>query len=234
LSLDRLGGSAQTVRAGVRTTDAIDGLSISFDGSKSTGAQALGALSALGYDRFDVSSRCVQLADEANDRVSSEDCALEAADAFSLSSSYSISGVAAYMAAAAAQGVEMSSLDADLAAEALEPLTINSFELRLIDDSLVERALQAVAEQQSTTPDVIRQQATAMMAIGTLMAPPGAVQTLVGEAIAAVGEFLETPGSLRISIAPAEPVSIGALMTTIEAQDFDSAISMLNIEIAAE
>lgn len=234
VALGRLGGSAEQTRAGIETSDVLDGLTVAFDGDKATGAQALSGLEMLGYDSIEINGRFVQTADESQDRLFSDEYVLEAVDAFSLALAYDLTGVGAYIRAAAEQGMAFDSFDPNAVAELLAPLMINGFELRLTDDSIVERALQAAAEQQGTTPDAVREQATAMMAIGTLMAPPGAVQTLVAEAIEAAGTFLEEQGTLRISLSPDQPVAVADLVSAFESQDFDTALGMLNVEVAAE
>jgi hypothetical protein len=238
IGLERLGGTAEQVRGGgVETSDTLQGLTVSFDSSKSTGAQGLAGLQMLGYDSLEINGRFVQNADQANDRLSSDEYVLEAVDAFSLALAYDITGIGAYLQAAAEQGVDLSSMDSfdpEAVAALVAPLMINGFELKITDDSLIERALQAVADQQGSTPDEVRVQATAMMAVGALMAPPGAVQTLVSDAIGAAGTFLEEQGTLRITVDPEEPVSIADLMAAFEAQDFDTALSLLNVEVVAE
>ncbi len=234
VGLERMGGEAEQTRGGVETSDMLQGLTVAFDDSKSTGAQGLSGLQMLGYDRIEINGRFVQLADERNDRLSSDEYVLEAVDALSLALDYDITGIGAYIEAAAGQGMDMDSFDPEMVAELLGPLMINGFELRLTDDSIVERALQAAADQQGSTPDAVREQATAMMAIGTLMAPPGAVQSLVSDAIAAAGTFLEEQGTLRITLDPDQPVSVADLMTAFEAQDFDTALGLLNVEVVAE
>jgi hypothetical protein len=237
VGLGRIGGSAEEARGVVETSDVIEDFTVAFDGSMATGAQGLSFLQMLGYDRVEINGRFVQNADEGADRLSSEEYVLEAVDAFRLAFAYDITGIAAYMAAAAEQGVNLDSvdsLDPELMAELFAPLLINGFELELTDDSIVERALQAVADQQGVTPDAVREQATAMMAIGTLMAPPGAVQTLVSQAIGAAGTFLEEQGTLRITLAPEQPVAVSDLMAAFEAQDYDTALGLLNVEVVAE
>jgi hypothetical protein len=118
--------------------------------------------------------------------------------------------------------------------ELLGPLLVNGFELRLIDDSIVERSLAALGTMQGQTPDQVREQAVGLMALGTMMSPPGPVQALAAEAIAAATSFLEEPGTLRITVAPDEPVAFADLLAAFESEDYEQALSLLNVEVAAE
>jgi hypothetical protein len=237
IGLESFAGTADLNRQVLSMNDRIEALTVEFDDSKDLGAQGLEGLQMLGYDRIEINGAFVQRADAGADRVSSEEYSLAATDALALELDYDIGGIAEYIRAAAELGfssMDAENMDPDMMAQLFGPLTVHSFELRLIDDSLVERALQAAADSQGSTPEAMRQQAIAFLTIGTLMAPPGAVQTLTSEAITAATSFLEEPGTLRISINPDEPVSVADLIQAFESEDYDAALELMNIEVAAE
>ncbi len=235
ISLDSVSGEARQTRVGVETDETLRGLTVAFDDSRELGAQALAGLALLGYDRIEINGEFVALADQVNDRLTTDAYSLRAEDALALELDYDIGGVQSYLRTATKLGMNMSANPSpDELAALFGPLVVNGFELRLIDDSFVDRALQATAASQGSTPEQVREQMVAVMAIGTLMAPPGPAQVLVADAITAASKFLETPGTLTIAIEPAEPVSVAALMAAFEAEDYDQALGMMNIRIEAE
>lgn len=236
VALDGLTGTARQTRRGIATDETLDNLKVTFDAAKPTGAQALAMLSQLGYDALEINGHFAQNADERADRVSTDDYAIEATDAFRLELDYDIAGVAAYLQAAAAEGWRPGSSmdDPEIVARVFGPLVINAFELRLIDKSLVQRAFAAAAVAQGVPEEQIRAQTTAMMTMGTMMTPPGPLQALTAQAVQAATSFLEEPGTLRITVAPAQPVSIGELITAFDGGDSEAALNLLNLEIAAE
>lgn len=237
IGLESLAGSAEQNRQVLAMDDRLEALTVEFDDSKDLGAQGLAGLQMLGYDRIEINGRFVQQADGGADRVSSDEYSLTATDALALELDYDIGGIADYIQAAKELGfssMDAENMDPETMMQLFGPLTVHSFELRLVDDSLVERALQAAADSQGSTPEMMRQQAIAFMTIGTLMAPPGAVQTLVSEAITASTSFLEEPGTLRISINPEQPVSVADLIQAFQSEDYDSALELMNIEVVAE
>jgi hypothetical protein len=235
VALASLEGTARQTRVGVETSDILDGLVVEFDGKRSLGAQALQVMSFLDYDRIEINGRFEQVANQVEDRLVTEEYALRAEDAFALELGYDIGGVQAYMQAAAQKGFSLSDdFSPEAMTELLGPLLVNGFELRLIDDSIVERSLAALGTMQGQTPDQVREQAVGLMALGTMMSPPGPVQALAAEAIAAATSFLEEPGTLRITVAPDEPVAFADLLAAFESEDYEQALSLLNVEVAAE
>jgi hypothetical protein len=235
VALDSAVGEARQTRVGVETEDTLSRLTVEFDGDKDLGAQALEGFALFGYERFEINGRFVQLADQVQDRLVTDEYALQAEDAFELELDYDFGGVGAYMAAAAEQGFGLSDdFDPEDMMEVLGALVLNGFELRLIDDSIVERSLQAAAAMQGQTPEQVREQAIALMTVGAMMAPPGAVQALVAESITAAGTFLTEPGTLRVTLAPDAPVAVSELIAAFESEDYELALAMLNIEVAAD
>ena len=235
VALERVDGEARQTRGGLETEARLRGLVVSFDEQRGAGAQAAEGLARLGYDRLVIDGDVVQRADEQGDRLVSDQYELRVEDAFTLSADYDVSGVAAYMKNAAKLGMtQNASFDPDDLAAAMGPLLINAFALEITDQSFVDRALAAAAAEQGSTPEAMRQQATALLAIGSLMAPPGPAQAFVGDAIAALSEFMENPGTLRIAVAPDQPVSVGALMEASGSGDPGPALALLNVTIEAE
>jgi hypothetical protein len=235
VSLASFEGTAQQTRVGVETEDTLDGLVVEFDGKRNLGAQALQMLSFLDYDRIEINGHLEQTANQVEDRIVSDEYSITASDAFALELDYDFGGVRAYMENVAEQGFDITAdMSPEAMTELLGPLLVHGFELRLVDDSIVERALAAAATMQGQTPDQVREQAIAIMTVGTMMVPPGPVQALAMEAIGATGDFLTEPGTLRITLSPDEPVALSDLLAAFESEDYDSAVGLLNIEVAAE
>lgn len=234
LTLDSLAGRAQETRGGLLSTDEMSPLVIEFDEAGSLGAQAKAGLAMLGYDRLEITSSSETMADYLNDRLYSNNSVLTVKDAFSLAFNYDVGGVQEYMKNAEKNGLASSfDFDPDAMANLLRPLTLNSFEIRLTDDSIVERSLEAAAAMNGGTADEVRNQAVAMMTIGSMMAPQGPAQDVVRDAITAATSFLSDPGVLTISIDADEPVSLADVFAALDGDDPTAALELINIDFEA-
>ena len=119
--------------------------------------------------------------------------------------------------------------------EAAAPLamfsaTLEGATISLEDDSLRDRIIDMVAEQQGTEPEMVRQMALGIVpfALAQLNRPQFAQAVS-----AAFKTFLEGEGNLNVDIAPSEPVPL--MQLSVEAQaDPGSAIDKLNITVDAE
>ena len=80
--------------------------------------------------------------------------------------------------------------------------------VRLTDRSVMDRAINMVAEQQGVPPFMVRMQAKGALALGGMFgADTGVDGEIVSEAAKALGDFIDTPGStLVIGIRPDTPV----------------------------
>lgn len=96
--------------------------------------------------------------------------------------------------------------------EALGALEIGKFELRITDDSLVDRVFNAIATQQGQDPEQMRTQVVQMMGMAPLMAPQvGIDPAIASEVGVALASFLQDPKTLTIMVAPEEPISMESI-----------------------
>lgn len=101
----------------------------------------------------------------------------------------------------ASQGLAMMGL--------LQQLTFHGAKIRFDDDSLTERALEAVAEEQDVDPGDVANMAAALV---PLQVAPYLGEELTGELTGAVETFLDDPQSIEVRAAPESPVPFATLM----------------------
>ncbi len=229
-------GSAKQTRGGVETSSTLTAMKFRVDDAKSMGAQAKQGLEMLGYDEIEIDGEAVYMADELNDRIYTREARLTLKDGFTLEADYDIGGIGEYTKRATELGgVDIDSFsggDFDMAeiADIYEPLIINKFELRLIDDSIVERGFNVASTMTGMTPEQVREQAGAMLTMGGMFVPEGAAQQIALDAIAATREFLANPGTLSISVDSDQPVAIGDL---IGVEDPNELATIMPIKVEA-
>ncbi|WP_421854255.1 hypothetical protein [Oricola sp.] len=117
-----------------------------------------------------------------------------------------------------------------VAPTALETATLEAASVSLEDDSLRDRIIDMVAEQQGTEPEMVRQMAHGVVpfALAQLGRPE-----FTASVSAALKSFLEGEGKLDVDVAPDEPVPL--MQLSVEAQaDPGSAIDKLKITVDAE
>jgi hypothetical protein len=96
--------------------------------------------------------------------------------------------------------------------EAMGALEIGSFELKIKDDSLVDRIFNAVAAQNGQDPEQMRNQISQMMGMAPLMAQQAGVDSaLASEFATAVSSFISEPKTLTIQLDPEESLSLGEM-----------------------
>lgn len=109
-------------------------------------------------------------------------------------------------------------------------ITVDSVEIFYQDDSFAERTLAQAAREQNSTEEDLRVQALA----GVDQTIEQARQEGSERGVAfleAFKQFLSDPGSIRITAAPAEPVSVGRLM---QAEGQFTALDLLNVSTDVE
>lgn len=221
-----------TERGGaIRQTASMEEMTLEADASGELGAQLAHGLSQLGYEALTFRYAADSVYDPETDRARTEgENFFLIENAMRLSLDQDLSGVQAYMddymAAVRAGALE----DGELPPDVFAPLTIHSIALTLEDLSLLERALDAAAEAQGSTPAQLRLQAGALIALGLAAAPsqlPRPFVTALGEA---VNSFIQNGGSITVAMDPAEPVSVGEIM----AQGAKVDVERLGLAVTAE
>lgn len=111
----------------------------------------------------------------------------------------------------------------------MQQLQIGSITIELVDDSATNRILDFVAKQQSTNRESV-----VAMAKGALPFALGQLQNpeFSASVSAAVGAFLDNPGSLTVAAAPANPVPVAQIMGAAMAAP-QSIIGVLALSVTA-
>ena len=173
----------------------------------------------IGYESIELKAASTSDYDPDSDTISfkAKDNYFELVDGATFSFGGDIAGYAAYSKKAG------ESLDFEAMAEGQEPdtaamqaalgeLKIGAFELKIKDDSLVNRIFNAVAAQSGEDPEQMRQQVSMMMGMAPMMAQGSGVDMeLVTELATAVSAFITDPGTLTIEVAPEQPLSVASL-----------------------
>ena len=176
---------------------------------KDPGAKrAFDAVKSLGFDEMVFQSSGTTVLDANKDTVELKDHLVTMKDGFKLSYNYGATGVKAMADSIAASGGNNSS--SQLTAY-LDTLKLNGFQLRLEDDSIVERSLQLAAQMRGGTPESIKREMTVALALAPMMAGGGLEGEMIGEMASAFGDFVKNGGTLSIVMDPNTPIAIGEL-----------------------
>jgi len=190
-------------------------LSLSADADAGAqGAQLAQALDQLGYDSLDFSLENAVVYDLDADRVQTiDENYLRLEDGFTLRFEQVASGAGAYADAYAAW-LESEGADAGETppAEVFAPLMIERMVFALEDQSLLDRSLAVLAEMQGVTPEQLRVQAGAYVALGAAFAGDMVPPQLMSELQTALTGFIGQGGTLTVTLAPEAPVSMAEIM----------------------
>ena len=172
------------------------------------------ALDQLGYEAMDFSMANAVAYDLEADRVQTiEQNYLRLENGFTLRFEQAARGARAYAEAYEAW-LEQAGGEGSAAppAEVFEPLRIERMVISLEDQSLLDRSLGVLAEMQGVTPEQLRMQAGAYVALGAAFAGEVIPPRMLTELQAALTGFVGQGGTLTATLAPPEPVSMATLM----------------------
>lgn len=228
-ALDNLVGTVN--KAGSRYTwdFALDSARIVPDAAQEAGAQVATAIGMLGYESLELSMASSAVYDESTGRMQTiGDNYLELRDGVRLEMTQDFGGYDEYYAALPEMaerfgegGKEAPSEEAEAVFEMMAPIILYNMSLRIVDQSLLERALEAGAAAQGITTDELRMQTAAMIGMGMMSAPPEIPRPLLSQLSGALTQFINNGGSLTIDVTPPEPVSIGTIAEQVENDTFD-------------
>lgn len=103
--------------------------------------------------------------------------------------------------------------DPNAMTEAMGKLTFHNFEFSIDDNSLLDRAFNAIATSQGQDPAEMKSQISMGLAMAPMMAQGSGIDmALVTEATTALGKFISDGGELTFKVAPPEPLSVQSLM----------------------
>ena len=172
------------------------------------GRQAYEAVKSLGFDEIVLQSSQTTILDSNTDTVEVKDGNFSMKDGFELSYNYGASGVKAMTD-------KMQAQDADKPGgfeikTAMEAMTLNGFQMRLEDKSIVERSLKLAGEMRGASPDQVKKELKVALAFAPMMAN-GLEGEMLGEIAGAFGSFVDNGGTLSIVIDPKEPLPMSQL-----------------------
>lgn len=233
ISMPSMEGAIEEERAGrIVSRTAMERLTMSADPAGAS-AQVAGVLDQLGYEALVFSFENAVRYDTEADRVETiEENYLRLEDGFTLRLEQSVQGLREYGERYAAWLAEAGAVEgeATLPVEVLEPLMIERVALILEDESLLDRGLTMAASMQGTTPEQLRVQAGAYVALLGAFAGGAVPPQLLSELQVALTAFVGQGGVLTVEMAPSEPVSVGVLVEQRAAAD----LSALGLSVSHE
>jgi len=126
-------------------------------------------------------------------------------DGFELSYNYGASGVKAMTDKMRASNSTTPNMQT-----AMQAMTLNGFQMRLEDKSIVERGLKLAGEMRGASPEQVKKELKVALAFAPMMAS-GLEGEMLGEIAGAFGSFVDNGGTLSIVIDPKEPLPMSQL-----------------------
>ncbi len=189
-------------------------MTLSADAEGGEGGAALaGMLGQLGYEKIEMLMESSSKYDPDKDIYSYEtkDSYFELVDGIKMSFGGKIEGYADYSRSLGMMFSEMDpkkggAPDPDMMMDALSKMAVHGFEIKLEDNSLIDRAFNLAAAQSGEDPQQMRNQVVMMMGMAPMMAAQSGVDAaLVQEAAGAVTSFISDGGTLTIKLDPKQP-----------------------------
>lgn len=169
-------------------------------------------LTEFGLSTIEITGGGTQVLDKANDKVSAQGGFMKVKQLFNLDMDYSMQGYKAFADKAAS--VTASGGDEPNPMQIMgmmSALKIENARFALKDEGIINAGFKMAAKQQGGTPDALRAQAKAALAMLPLMAQDQAQQELAGQAQKALAALLDNGGTLVLDINPQRPVNVGML-----------------------
>ena len=90
----------------------------------------------------------------------------------------------------------------------MSDIKLNGFQMRLEDQSIVERGLKLAGQFRGATPEQVKKELKVALSLAPLMAGGGLEGEMIGEIGGAFGDFIQDGGTLSIVMNPKEPISM--------------------------
>lgn len=178
------------------------------DPKDASAKRAFDTIRSLEFDELVFQSSQTTVLDANKDTVELKDGLFTMKDGFKLSYNYGATGVKAMTDQMAAMG---NSGSGQQMSAAMEMLKLNGMQLRLEDDSIVDRSLKLAAEMRGGTPESIRRELKVALTMAPLMAGGGAEGEMLAELAGAFGDFVQNGGTLSIVMDPKSPIAMSDL-----------------------
>jgi|GEM_PF-1364173 len=239
VAMDNLTAQIDRSRGGYNMAGMMDSLRLVPDASMESGAQLAMAIGMLGYEDLELSMQTHSVYDEASGRMHTVgDNYVQLRDGVRIEFAQDFDGYDEYYAqipdilANMPDDVTDEDAQSEMMMRMLAPVVLNNLMVRIVDQSLLDRALDAGAAAQGLTKDEFRIQTAAMAGMGLMAAPPEVPRTMLAELSTALSAFINQGGSLTIDVSPAEPLSVGEWMEQVEAGNID--FDALGLSFTAE
>ena len=162
-------------------------------------------LSQLGFEELEFSASQTSVMNESADTFEVTEAVVNLKDGFNLAYDYKGSGLKVMQ-----ENLENSG-DISNPTEALSGLKMEKMNIELTDYNLVDRVITFLAEQQGTSPALMRMQAKGglmVLSLGAQNEDQGKALSAIGEAL---GKFIDDGGTLKIGLNPQTPIAIDQL-----------------------
>ncbi|WP_323760883.1 hypothetical protein [Maricaulis sp.] len=239
-SMDHFTAAMERSGSRITSTAELGSAMLIPDPSKPGGAQLAMGLGMLGYEQLELRMAANSIYDEDTGRAySTGENFVELTDGLRIEMGQDVSGYDVYleslpdtMAMLGAVDESDSEAQMDAMVRMMAPLMINNVSMRLVDLSILDRALEAGAATQGVSKEELRVQAGAMLGMGLMAAPPEIPRPVLAQLSTALTNFINQGGSLTIDMTPPAPLSIGDMLVDIEAGAFD--YNALGLTITSE
>ena len=169
--------------------------------------QAYEMVKELGFDELIFQSSQTMVMDSNTDSIAVKDGLFSMKDGFKLSYNYGATGVKAMTDKM--QTAKSNQSQADVQA-AMENMKLNGFQLRLEDQSIVERGLKLAGKFRGAEPEQVKKELKVALTLAPMMAG-GLEGEMLGEMAGAFGDFVDNGGTLSIVMDPKSPISMTEL-----------------------
>ena len=170
--------------------------------------RAFETIKALDFNELVFQMSGTSILDANTDTVELKDGLVTMKDGFKLSYNYGATGVKAMTDKMATM---QNNGSAQQMTASMDTLKLSGFQLRLEDDSIIDRSLKLAAQMRGGTPESIKREMTVALALAPMMAGGGLEGEMIGEMASAFGDFVKNGGTLSIVMDPKAPIAVGDL-----------------------
>lgn len=181
------------------------------------GEQLASGLATMGYDKLTLTGESDADYDPDTDTLTYKTGQnyIKLDDGFKLNFGGKVEGYSSYSKATsqmALNGPDAVNPEA-MMEDALKDLIIHNFEIKLVDNSIVDRAFNAYAAKSGEDPQQLRNQSVGMLAMAPLMlGGSGMDMELITDTTGALSKFLTSGGTFTLKLAPKQPIKISELV----------------------
>ncbi|MBV5256867.1 hypothetical protein FLX56_00340 [Synechococcus moorigangaii CMS01] len=214
----------------LRTLASMPAMRLSAERGSDPGEHVHNVLGFLGYEEVVLRFETDTIYDPETDTIRTQNNnRFVWEDGLTLSAHQEISGVQAYgdaVAAARAGGTD----DPDTLARLERLLRLHRLEIRLEDQSLLDRSFSAYAQMNNVTPAQMRVQASALIALGLSALPAEIPRPFINAIARPLSDFVRDGGTLVITLDPPEPVPLPSLVSPAGEFDLDRLGLAVNVQ----